>query len=90
MTVGEEKFPEPKNVVCSNRKPAGRPCFNWSDPALVEWLLRAIQLQDAHVNDNNLTSWFEYDAIGHRDSLELRILMAMFGVRTPQVGRTES
>lgn len=85
MVEAEEKLPEPKNVVCPDEKPAGRTCLDWNEKAILDWKSKAIQLQDAHVNDNNRTKWFKYDAIDNRDSLELRILMAMYGVRTPKV-----
>ena len=40
-------------------------------------------MQEAHVRDNNRTEWFAYTP-EQRDAIELRILVALYGVRTPK------
>ena len=76
---------EPNFVVCNEKEPAGRNYFQWDDEKLIKWKNDAICLQDAHVRDNNQTKWFKYNSIIDQDSLELRVLIAIYGVRTPQV-----
>jgi hypothetical protein len=54
------------------------------DPELRKWQNDALQLQDIHVKNNGLTKWFTYK-LGEYDLLELRILIAVFGFRPPDV-----
>lgn len=72
-------------VVCPDDKPSGTTYFDWDDSKLKKWKKEAISLQDAHVRDNNRTRWFTHNSLIDQDALELRILMAIFGLRTPQV-----
>lgn len=76
----------PRYVVPPANDPQGRTFFDWkNDEKLKEWKNNAIKLQDVHVRDNNLVKAFNYK-IGEGDALELRILVAIYGVRTPTVG----
>jgi hypothetical protein len=77
---------EGKLVICNEDKPSSskRNFFDWNDYKLEEWKQKAFQLQEAHARDNNLTEWFTYK-IQNRDSLELRILITIFGIRIPNV-----
>ncbi|CAM4827068.1 unnamed protein product [Rotaria magnacalcarata] len=81
------KDPEwtPKFVSLSENCPEGRTYFDWNDKGIEEWKANAIKFQDTHVKDNNRTEWFTYKS-EDRDALELRILMAICGFRTPQEG----
>jgi hypothetical protein len=74
-------------VHCPQNKPDNsNTYFDWSDAQLINWKENAIQLQNAHVSDNNNTMWFEYNSsLEHRNLLELRILITLNGLRTPQV-----
>ncbi|CAF1691357.1 unnamed protein product, partial [Adineta ricciae] len=73
---------QPRHVDLREQKPEGRTYFDWSDSELQQWKEKAIKMQDAHVKDNNRTKWFAYN-FEHRDALELRILVALHGVRMP-------
>ena len=75
---------KPEFVIPPNN-PGGRLFFDWdNDAKLKEWRDRAITMQETHVKDNNRTEWFPYKAVD-RDALELRILVAINGIRTPTV-----
>ncbi len=64
--------------------PPGRTFFNWNDEKIKKWKSDAIRIQDIHVKDNNRTEWFVY-TFDEVDVMELRILVTLYGVRTPQV-----
>ncbi|UJR11289.1 hypothetical protein I4U23_015470 [Adineta vaga] len=74
-----------KYVSPPERDPEGRTYFNWKDEELQKWKQDAIKMQDGHVRDNNRTEWFIYKP-EDRDALELRILVTIYGIRTPQDG----
>jgi hypothetical protein len=76
---------ETKLVVCPFEKPDGECYFNWKDPKFIEWKENAIQMQEAHVKDNSRTKWFHYGSIEDYDLLDKRILMIIYGIRTPKV-----
>ena len=65
--------------------PGGKTYFDWNkDEKLKAWRDGAIRLQETHVKDNNRTEWFSYKA-ADGDAIELRILVAIYGIRTPTV-----
>jgi hypothetical protein len=74
----------PKLVRPPEKNPEGRTYLDWNDQKLQKWKADAIKMQEVHVRDNNRTEWFAY-APEERDSIELRILMAVYGFRVPQV-----
>jgi hypothetical protein len=71
-------------VICPDEKPDNKTYYDWDEKGLKKWKEKAIKLQDAHVRDNNNTMWFKFSP-EDRDALELRILITIYGVRTPQV-----
>ncbi|CAF1263281.1 unnamed protein product [Didymodactylos carnosus] len=75
----------PQFVSPPVRNPEGRTYFDWKDKELQKWEEDAIRMQEGHVQDNNRTEWFTYKS-EDRDALELRILVTIYGIRTPQDG----
>jgi hypothetical protein len=74
----------PKFVSPPERNPEGRTYFDWQDEKLQKWKADAIRMQEGHVQDNNRTKWFTYKS-EDRHALELRILVTIYGIRTPKV-----
>uniref|UniRef100_A0AC35FYC6 DUF4781 domain-containing protein n=1 Tax=Panagrolaimus sp. PS1159 TaxID=55785 RepID=A0AC35FYC6_9BILA len=72
--VTECKNPPIKSNRCS---------IDWSSKEVQEWKANAIKMQEAHVKDNSRTLWFSY-LPEERDAIELRILITLYGIRTPQ------
>ena len=75
---------KPQLVRPPEKDPEGRTCFDWNDEKLKKWKSDAIKMQEAHIRDNNRTEWFAYKP-EERDAIELRILIALHGIRIPQV-----
>jgi hypothetical protein len=71
-------------TVIRPENPQGKTYFDWNDDRLKKWKEDAILMQESHVKDNNYTKSFVYKR-DERDSLELRILITMCGLRTPPV-----
>ncbi len=74
----------PKLIRPPEKDPEGRTFFDWNDEKLKKWKADAIKMQEAHVRDNSRTEWFEYKP-EERDAIELRILVTLYGIRTPVV-----
>ena len=72
------------SVICPNERPTGHTSFNWNDDIIKEWRKKAIEMQQTHVNDNTRTRNNVYKS-SERDALELKILIAVNGLRIPQV-----
>ena len=75
---------KPELVRAPEKDPESRHFFDWKDKKLLEWKNHAIQMQEMHARDNNRTEWFAYKP-EERDAMELRILMALYGIRIPKV-----
>jgi hypothetical protein len=82
-----ESSAENKLVTCPQKYPVGKNYFNWDNEKLKEWLDCAIKLQESHVKDNNRTRMFKYNQLEDRNELELRVLITVYGLRTPEVSK---
>ena len=71
-------------TVKGPENPQGKTYFDWNNERLKKWKEDAIKFQVSHVNDNNNTKWFVYKS-DKRDSLELRILITICGMRKSTV-----